>query len=185
MESLVRITFVGSGGSLVGLALQKQQSFTATPRPVVLANSNYKHLPMTWALSCMLFALVMETSRIVSPTSSLLTHWSSSSSKEESFYYGKYQTMAATAIGDCTVGGMVAGLAGVLGMHRQQRNRGGGGPILIAWGLGVGALLGGLLGTIQAGIDVGNVYLLEQQNLQQEEGHEKNDSEQDVTQDSR
>ena len=51
-------------------------------------------------------------------------------------------------------------------------------PIMVAWGLGVGALLGALFGTIQAGIDAGNFYLQEQQSLNQGEAEgtlEKND----------
>ncbi|GAX09349.1 hypothetical protein FisN_6Lh281 [Fistulifera solaris] len=181
MESLVRITFAGSGGSLVGLALQKQQlASTNIPRPVVLVNKN-KHLPMTWAISCMFFAWVMETSRLVSPTSSAMTYLLSATG-QNSWIQNDYGKIAVTAVGDSMVGGTVAGLAGVIGMNQYRRRLVVGNvrppPIMVAWGLGVGALLGALFGTIQAGIDAGNFYLQEQQSLNQGEAEgtlEKND----------
>lgn len=179
MESLVRITFAGSGGSLVGLALQKQSSSTAgiqtMPRPVTtttIANSNNKHLPVTWAVSCMMFAWFMETTRIVSPTSSFLSYLSSSNQQRYEIR-NEYKKMVVTAIGDSTVGGTVAGWAGVMGMNHRNHDRRAGKlvrpPILVAWGLGVGALLGALFGTLQAGIDAGHLYLREQQHLQQQQ----------------
>ncbi|GAX22034.1 hypothetical protein FisN_6Hh281 [Fistulifera solaris] len=181
MESLVRITFAGSGGSLVGLALQKQQSAsTSMPRPVVLVNKN-KHLPMTWAISCMFFAWVIETSRLVSPTSSALTYLSTAS--PNSWIQNDYGRIAVTAVGDSMAGGTVAGLAGVIGMNQYRRRLVVGTvrppPVMVAWGLGVGALLGALFGTIQAGIDAGNFYLQEQQSLEQgdaEASREKNET---------
>lgn len=164
MESLVRITFAGSGGSLVGLALQKQTA-KAIQVPSVHRQAN-KHLPMTWAVSCMLFALLIETSRIVSPTTSLLT---AASTKEHSWIQNEYQTIALTTVGDYMAGGTLAGLAGSIGINRNRRGPVRPPPVMMSWGLGVGALLGALFGMIQAGIDIGNYYLLEQQNSQREE----------------
>lgn len=78
-ESCVRVTMAGFAGSLVGLAKeQHRQPLEVVAAPLPLQRSNARsrprrpprlpmktastNLPMTWSLSCMLFAVVLESS---------------------------------------------------------------------------------------------------------------------------
>jgi uncharacterized membrane protein len=192
LESLVRITLAGFGGSVIGRAQQRQQAGMATTSstststssnnrrrqrpPMAAARVNQINIlgnqPRTWALSCMIFALILETSRRSSPTTTLLQ--SVSSMDEDSVKH-----TAITAVGDYTVGGTVAGLVGALAGWTQKArttlsanamqlpasilsSKAGRRP-LVLWGLGAGMSLGFVAGIFQAGVDVGNIYLKREQ----------------------
>jgi uncharacterized membrane protein len=192
LESLVRITLAGFGGSVIGRAQQRQQAGMATTSstststssnnrrrqrpPMAAARVNQINIlgnqPRTWALSCMIFALILETSRRSSPTTTLLQ--SVSSMDEDSVKH-----TAITAVGDYTVGGTAAGLVGALAGWTQKArttlsanamqlpasilsSKAGRRP-LVLWGLGAGMSLGFVAGIFQAGVDVGNIYLKREQ----------------------
>jgi uncharacterized membrane protein len=207
LESLVRITLAGFGGSVVGRAQQRQQagmvntsssastssSTSSNNRrrqrpPMAAAQVNQINIlgnqPRTWALSCMIFALILETSRKSSPTTTLLQ--SVSSMDEDSVKH-----TAITAVGDYTLGGTAAGLVGALAGWTQKArttlsanamqlpasilsSKAGRRP-LILWGLGAGMSLGFVAGLFQAGVDVGNIYLKreQEQRRQSEQRDEK------------
>lgn len=198
MESLTRITLAGFGGSIVGLAQQRQQqqqqqsvsprtdSSTIRKRPptaasIISQKNNLGNQPRTWALSCMIFALILETSRRSSPTTVLLDSIRSTrrSDKDDDSWNGRVQDTAMKAVGDYTIGGTLAGLVGALaGWTEKARttlsaramqvpsnilaSKAGRRPFII-WGLGAGMSLGLVAGVFQAGIDVGNMYLQDEQ----------------------
>jgi hypothetical protein len=194
-ESCVRITLAGFAGSLIGLAKERQghshtipnaaetlvqfqqQRNTAQgirgggggyrprrppPVPIKTASTN---LPMTWSLSCMLFAAVLESSRRASPADllwkltaadndSLIKPTDSDRFREQAF------RQAIVSIGDYSIGGAAAGLAGAVGQNRHLlTNR----SLAIRSGLLTGLGLGLLAGAIQAAIDIGNLLLLREQ----------------------
>ena len=206
LESLVRITLAGFGGSVVGRAQQRQQAGMATSSaastststssnnrrrqrpPMAAAQVNQINIlgnqPRTWALSCMIFAIILETTRRSSPTTVLLQ--SVSSMDEDSVKH-----TAITAVGDYTLGGTAAGLVGALAGWTQKArttlsanamqlpasilsSKAGRRP-LILWGLGAGMSLGFVAGIFQAGVDVGNIYLKreQEQRRQSEQRDEK------------
>jgi len=212
MESLVRITLAGFGGSLVGLAQQRQQPTTGTvssssssaasaadgsnmgsrqgrrrpPSAASVANQkNSKgNQPRTWALSCMIFGLILETTRRSSPTSALLDLLYPNERNHAILWNRQVRDTAVTAVGDYTLGGTISGLVGALaGWTDRARttlsanamqvpagilaSKAGRRP-LIMWGLGAGMSLGLMAGLFQAGIDVGNLYLQEQQQLERQ-----------------
>jgi len=83
MESMVRITFCGLGGTIVGLSLEKRlESMKITTAEGIAAAARRKRgriasysshqsafpLSMTWAVSCMVFCSIMEVSRLTSPS---------------------------------------------------------------------------------------------------------------------
>lgn len=246
-ESMVRVTLAGFGGSLVGLAHERQmqqqeemskhsssslsaenknpqkypastaaasstkqptQSRTAPPhrhappsvthRRMLMVSKNARSLPATWAISCTFFALILEVSRVMSPTNML---WqladetknpdrneaativlSSSSGKQSEAFSSKevMMRMALTGFGDYTLGGAVAGLAGGMAYRTrlaQQQLA----PYtnmtlpksqqrgFLLWGMGVGMALGMLAGLTQASIDVGNMYMEQKEMERQQE----------------
>jgi uncharacterized membrane protein len=210
LESLVRITLAGFGGSVVGRAQQRQQAGMATTssesasvstststssnnrrrqRPPMAAARVKKidilgNQPRTWALSCMIFALILETSRRSSPTTTLLQ--SVTSMEEDSVKH-----TAITAVGDYTLGGTAAGLVGALAGWTQKArttlsanamqlpasilsSKAGRRP-LILWGLGAGMSLGFVAGIFQAGVDVGNIYLKREQQEQRRQSEQERD----------
>lgn len=200
-ESCVRVTMAGFAGSLVGLAKERQQQLIevldaphqrlrhnakSRPRrpprlPIKTASTN---LPMTWSLSCMLFAAVLESCRRASPTDYMweivaVGSESSNNGKEtESLSFAeRSKRKALTSIGDYTIGGAAAGLAGAVG---QQKQRSRNSRPATRFGLATGLGLGLLAGTIQAAIDVGNLFLereqaeeYERRRVQEEEEEER------------
>jgi hypothetical protein len=201
-ESCVRVTLAGFAGSLVGLAKERQQqqqqpvevleahpqtpkrrnharSRPRRPPRIAIKAAASTNLPLSWSVSCMLFAVVLESCRRASPTDILwgLATTSESSSRgsdsdSRSFDY-LVQRKAFTSIGDYTLGGTAAGLAGALGQRRQiSRNR----PVT-RFGLATGLGLGLLAGTLQAAIDVGNLYLEQEQHAEEQRAREGEDEE--------
>lgn len=126
-------------------------------RAVPLAN-----LPLTWALSCMAFCAVMETSRRVEPTRRIIG--------VDKLELGPVPTFAAT-VADFTLGGAVGGLAASSGRnaHLQKQLT----STLLRgsqrfFGLAPGIALGCLAGIFQASTDAAIAYLEEKQREQQE-----------------
>jgi hypothetical protein len=141
------------------------------PVPIKTASTN---LPMTWSLSCMLFAAVLESSRRASPADLL---WkltvSDDKSLVESTDSDRFQEQAfrqaIVSMGDYSVGGAAAGLAGAVGQNRHLlTNR----SLAIRSGLLTGLGLGLLAGAIQAAIDIGNFLLMREQEHEADDQHE-------------
>lgn len=175
LESVIKITFAGFSGALVGLSYQrgltgskifqrsilqhKQQTTSTTKALLTKSKSNIsiprrppplaalhnpgsytQNLPAMWAGSFMIFVTILETSRVLSPTTKILqallqdeqqkedreeettTMSSSSSSSLENnkddvssvswWQQPQQQLSSITTILDFTLGGTVAGLAG-------------------------------------------------------------------------
>ena len=93
MESIVKITGSGLGGTIIGLSLQQRlrQLRVTTPATVVaearrkrfppssyaastghVSSSASQNLPLTWALACTTFVSIIEISRYVSPSTILM-----------------------------------------------------------------------------------------------------------------
>lgn len=183
MEILVRITLAGFGASMVGLAKQKQQQqLLPTSPPSRTRFKQIQNLPMTWAVSGMLFVLVLESCRVASPTTVLWDYAVNKHDKDKSdsshgtaSKNNEYYKTAAVALGDYMLGGSVAGMAGAAAATRSSTMRR---PLV--WGLGTGLLLGGLAGLLQAGINLSNLYLLQQQQAQQKLQQEEPQREQQM-----
>lgn len=198
MESVVKITLAGFGGSMVGLGLQRQQQLQKITaknnngtnnglplpkRPPVGRTARsvaQMNLPATWAISCMVFAGILESSRQSSPTTVLLQKLSQENIADETFpssssflFDREVRFTTLRAVGDYTLGGTVAGLAGAFAQRRKpfavatgtvlRSSRAGQRP-WSAWGLAAGMALGFLGGVVQAAIDVGGLYLQREQN---------------------
>lgn len=137
LNSVLRMTTAGFGGALVGLALGRN---TATARSVVQRGKPYRDasLPASWAVACITFTAIVETTHLMAPTRRVL--W-----PEVNPYFGK-------AI-DMTMGG---GLAGAMFRGAQIRSANSTNPIVaprIMAGLGPGLLLGLVAGVLQAGLE--------------------------------
>lgn len=179
MESLVRISFAGFGGSLVGMAMEHQQQQLTAPQqqrlpPNVLRRAGKTSgTPMawTWAVSCSIFVFLLESSRKTSPTTTLIQaveHYQQmvSSSTTTVVSLPHYQTKALTTMSDMALGGSVAGLAGSTALRNRQFTSGLVPRNLAMWGWSVGLGLGLLAGIFQAAADIGDDYLLQQKKQQ-------------------
>lgn len=149
-----------------------------------------------WSLSCMLFAIVLESFRRSSPTSLLLEYSYDSDSSEgettkssteaeapdatfanegSSFFplqkVALAKRHALAALGDYTLGGTVAGLAGAVAQRRRTPV-----PGFTFFGVATGMGLGFLAGTVQAAINIGNLYAEEQQQQKLDEQEESDDA---------
>jgi len=224
-ETLARVSLAGCAGTLVGLAKEKQQQQQQTEAPAdVHPNDAKQHrrrsrrqrpplppprstptsgrLAATWSVSCMIFAVVLESFRHASPTSFLLQHYveqeaapsieatitsdtttsnTSSPPPPPRSLEDAVKLRAGTSIGDYTLGGAVAGLAGAMGQQKKLLARGAaasGGtrrPSLTAFGLATGMGLGLIAGVVQAAVDVGDLYLAEEEQRKQEENKKGKD----------
>ena len=222
-ETLARVSLAGCAGTLVGLAKEKQQQQQQTaeaqavhqedvkqhrgvqrrsrrqrpPLPPPRSTPTSGRLAATWSVSCMIFAVVLESFRHASPTSFLLQHYLEQEAAAPSIeatitsdtttsntrsppppprsLEEAVKLRAWTSIGDYTLGGAVAGLAGAMGQQRRLLARGGaasGGtrrPSLAAFGLATGMGLGLIAGVVQAAVDVGDLYVAEEEQRKQEE----------------
>jgi len=176
LESATRITLASFGGGAVGLALERRQQQTQGTKRPRISPTRGNQLAKTWAASCMFFALILESSRLASPTSTLL-ELTKCNVEEETDFKEQMQLKALTTIGDYSIGGTVAGLAGAMARRTPPNSSKSsdfklklpetmlklGRRPLIVWGLGTGLSLGLLAGVLQAGIDVGNLYLEKEQ----------------------
>ncbi|GKY95310.1 hypothetical protein MPSEU_000492800 [Mayamaea pseudoterrestris] len=180
-QSLARVSLAGFGGSLVGYGLEKQQQqrpydaapiqqkayafdhnrrsrnsrnhFQSRPPATIGAGrsaASHANLPAAWALSCSFFVLILETSRRTSPTR-LILHYAHEHNISIPLSSNKYQRQALISTGDYALGGIMAGLAATVARKTPVR-----------WGMGMGLTLGCLAGLVQAGLDVAEIYLLDQ-----------------------
>jgi hypothetical protein len=165
--SLARLSLASVGGGLVGLALQRQQERqssthwqqpdTDTRRKIVPRalrkgppspqqhRLGFSHLPRSWAISCFLFTLILEGSRLVSPAS-LIYQQVKEQSQQPEVRPTTTTTRAALVTADYTLGGTMAGWAAAEGQQRAASKHGMT-PIRGATGRPLGTLTGLLLGT--------------------------------------
>jgi hypothetical protein len=168
-QSLVRVSLAGLGGGIVGMGVEKshQQRQEETrlaiherhrasrgrfvPSTAIAKTRSVATrttLPANWTLSCSFFVLILETARRTSPTSWALQNLSDDSALTTN----KYKEAALVSTGNYALGGMVAGLAATVARKTPMR-----------WGVGMGLALGCVAGIVQAGVDVAELYLLDQQ----------------------
>jgi hypothetical protein len=206
LESLVKVTLASFGGSLVGLALQRQEDrnrrqphqhrhsrgsaaldAARRSRPPAAAGSMLPRppppssLPGQWALSCLLFATVVEAARHASPTSRLLRRLSPPAQQPAAGGEGAlsssppdYRSAFLAPVGDSAAGGAAAGAAGGWALAARTPPPTSPAPaaapsLLLArgwaragWGLRVGAALGLAAGLVQAAADVAGLHLARQ-----------------------
>jgi hypothetical protein len=203
LESLVKVTLASFGGSLVGLALQRQEDrnrqnqrypyrhsrgsaaleAARRGRPPAAAGSMLPRPPLSslpgqWALSCLLFAAVVEAARHASPTSRLLRRLSPPAQQPAAGGEGAlsssppdYRSAFLAPVGDSAAGGAAAGAAGgwALAARSPPQAPAAAPSLLLArgwgragWGLRVGAALGLAAGLVQAAADVAGLHLAHQ-----------------------
>jgi hypothetical protein len=166
MESIVRVTLAGLGGSLVGLSQEKKfesmrvvtgAASAAAARRKRSPSAPISNLPLTWAISCMTFCVIIETSRLTSPTSLVWTALGRDESSLDTSLSAPIRTIV-----DYTFGGAVGGIAGSFGRNTHLRQRLPSamfkGPRRF-FGLLPGMVLGFAAGVLQASTDYGVVYL--------------------------
>jgi hypothetical protein len=144
MESVVRITLAGFGGSIVGLSLEKRlesmrvttaAGLTAAARRKRSPSASLVNLPLTWGFSCMIFCLIVETCRLTSPATWIsqkvgglsggtigvrILH--SSDNRPRTLSVAESMKPPAITIADYAIGGAVAGMAGSFGRRMHFRN---------------------------------------------------------------
>lgn len=180
MESVVRVTLAGLGGSIVGLAQERRlesmrvvsgAAATAAARRKRSPSSQLTNLPLTWALSCIAFCGIVETSRLTSPSKNILIFLESLS--EEGDTDGQTKSLSNRrlapyfcTVADYSLGGIVGGLASSLGQNSHiRRNL----PSAMArgshrfFGVGPGFGLGFMAGLLQAVTDASVTYFEDQQ----------------------
>jgi hypothetical protein len=195
-ETCVRVTAAGFFGSLVGLSREyrDQAKEVTTPRPrrgpPRAAIRPLSHtLPLSWAISCMAIASVLESSRWSSPVGRILEYYDSmhdhhspdeelreNEQQIENLFLDKQMVkLAITSTGDCAIGGLVAGLAGAVAQERQivQLYNTGGvtvvRPKMKLFGMILGMTLGMIAGCAQAAYDVVELYSNRQSEVQPNE----------------
>jgi hypothetical protein len=81
MESIVRVSFGGFGGSILGLGQKRKlesmrvltgAAATAAARRKRSPGPQQMNMPFTMAISCMVFCTIIETCRLTSPSSIIL-----------------------------------------------------------------------------------------------------------------
>lgn len=160
MESVVRVTLAGLGGSFVGLSQERKlesmrvvtgAAATAAARRKRSPLAQLSNLPLTWAISCMAFCSIIETSRLTSPTSLII----------QQFGFPVVVDNSLITITDYTIGGAFAGIAGSFGRKTHLRKRL---PSAMFrgsqrfFGLVPGIALGIVAGCLQATTDFGVAY---------------------------
>ena len=172
MESFVRVTLAGLGGSLIGLSrqntIESQRIVSGSAaaaaarrkRSPSLVSSN--NLPLSWAISCISFCALVEGCRIYSPSKWILNQieesqgWSLSENEIDG-------VSAASSVGDYTIGGAIAGVLSSLCRNAHLRQRlpssllRGPQPM---FGFVPGITLGFVAGILQASIDYGESSLI-------------------------
>mmetsp|Transcript_1572 Transcript_1572/g.3355 ORF Transcript_1572/g.3355 Transcript_1572/m.3355 type:complete len:245 (-) Transcript_1572:2484-3218(-) len=183
-DSAVRISLAGGGGIVAGYGIgeqrarQQQQTSTAPRqrgRPPSQLGWSYKKrterfaLARSFGFSCFLFASILEVCHLASPITALqrVVQSASSINKEPQDVDDKSQKKEAidiaakrkafTSIGDFTLGGSFAGLAGSRAWARTSALTTRRGPLLVR-GVINGTLLGLVIGLLQAALDVAVLY---------------------------
>lgn len=188
MESFVKITLSGLGGSLIGLARQKQidsQRIVSGSAAAAAARRKRSpspiwsnNLPLSWSLSCISFCVLVEGCRIYSPSTWVLNQIQEQRGKFPSEEFEVWS--AVRSIGDYTIGGAVAGVLSSFGRNAHLRQRlpssllRGPQPM---FGFVPGITLGFVAGLLQASIDYGENKLisLKSQAALEISGQEDND----------
>jgi hypothetical protein len=201
VESVVRITLAGFGGSMIGLSQERRleslrvvsgaAAAAAARRKRAPAATPLSNLPVTWAVSCMSFCILLETCRSLSPTSWLLNQFllvdddvktegqPQQDPRQPQQRGWPYATLPGLSrentkstvrtVGDFTIGGAIAGVVGSFGRNTHLRQRL---PSAVFkgpqrfFGFVPGVTLGLAAGLLQASIDVGERYLLSTQTRQ-------------------
>jgi hypothetical protein len=161
-ESLSRITLATIGGALAGLSFQRQQEALQNHPSIRVHPGQFRHptvIPRAWALSCAMFALVLESCRWSSPSTHLIRATVGDSLINP--------TQFTTTVMDYSLGGTVAGLAGAMGHRRRPFVPGR--PLSLGWGMMMGLSLGAIGGLFQATIDAANSYVQQQEQQQEDE----------------
>jgi hypothetical protein len=148
LESLVRVTLAALGGAAVGLA-QQQQLAPPPPGPRRTAAVHVSYPPRAWALSCLTFVLILETSRRTSPVTMMMNATGRNGSLPP----------ALVTVGDYSVGGLLAGAAGSWGRRVPRLPAMRHPPRRLWFGMGTGMLLGCGAGLLQAALDASTSYL--------------------------
>ena len=171
MESMVRITLAGCGGSIVGLSLEKRLENMRVNTTAGLSAAARRrrsptaavNLPVTWGVSCMVFCSIIEVARLTSPSTMVLTQlgWyeavAGKSALPGADTASNKRHPAPITVADYTIGGLFAGLAGSFGRQFQMQKS-------MArihhapgrfFGVGPGLALGLFAGCVQAATDYG------------------------------
>jgi len=136
LNSFIRMTMAGFGGAVAGLAMAKshRQNKMVLGAAVVRRGKPYhsstESLPTTWAVACMTFAGIVETTQLANPTRIIVP---------DNKRYSKYVSKAL----DMALGGALAG-AIFRGATKSIA------PPRIMAGVGPGLALGALAGVAQA-----------------------------------
>mmetsp|Transcript_973 Transcript_973/g.2087 ORF Transcript_973/g.2087 Transcript_973/m.2087 type:complete len:211 (-) Transcript_973:417-1049(-) len=180
MESMMRITFCGLGGTIVGLSLEKRlEAMKLTTAEGVaaaarrkrgkIASSNQSSYPlsMTWAVSCMVFCSIMEVSRLTSPTTRIWKQVETMNEAPITFFKNDDDSDSKTraaliSVADYSIGGAVAGVVCSFGRRMYSRNSAMAlhSPRRLA-GFLPGLALGIAAGTIQSAIEYGTEQMKE------------------------
>ena len=169
MESVVRVTLAGLGGSIIGLSQEhKLQSMRVVTGAAASAAARRKrvevntttNVPLQWAVSCMTFCTLIETSRWLCPTRRM-TQALFYNSDAETLQQSPWIT-ATWTVSDYGIGGGVGGLAASMG--RQTHLRSQLPPSILSgskrfFGVVPGLVLGLAAGVCQAATDGGIAYL--------------------------
>ena len=156
MESVGRVFLSGFAGAMAGLSFARQSSSSsskATSAAIAAARRRARvygdtSLPIAWAVACMGFAGMVETTRLVSPMSLVLPD---------------HSQRHARTVGDYTIGGAAAGMT-FRGMQvRTARSRVPSLTPRILSGLGPGITLGLVAGALVAASDFADEKVAEEQ----------------------
>ena len=184
MESLVRITLAGLGGSMLGLSQERKlesmrvltgAAATAAARRKRAPSAQLANLPLTWAISCMTFCAIVEASRQLSPSSMILSTVLGDQSSDngtsnpddeiKSHANQKIDQSTTSFLGtvvDFTFGGAVAGFAASMGRNTHLRKQLPSSMLRGSqrfFGVVPGVSLAFVAGIIQASTDAGIAYV--------------------------
>ena len=183
MESMTRITFCGLGGTVVGLSLEKRlESMKITTAEGIAAAARRKRgtiasshqpkfpLPMTWAVSCMVFCSIIEVSRLTSPSTWIVKKLEATKGTPWKFLESGSNNKsieAVISVADYAVGGAIAGVVCSFGRRMYSQNS-------VAKihsprrfsGFLPGLAIGIAAGTIQSAIEYGTNLLNESSNME-------------------
>lgn len=191
MESVVRITLAGLGGSMLGLSQERKlesmrvvtgAAATAAARRKRAPSAQLANLPLAWAISCMAFCAMIEASRRLAPSSLLILSIipdrqndnSTTTGSQEGFVVANprfFQTFLGT-VADFTFGGAMGGFAASMGRNSHLRKHLPSSMLRGSqrfFGVLPGIALGFVAGIVQASTDAGIAYLEEQQQKEKQQ----------------
>jgi len=177
MESLVKITLGGVGGTVIGLSLEKRlEVMKLTTAEGIAAAARRKrgrvtthqlNLVTAWALSCLVFCTIIETSRLTSPSTWILKQINGRSYSTALDI--KIMKAPAITIADYSIGGALAGVTCSFGRNMYSSRNYSlmklGRPRKFS-GFLSGLALGLTAGAFQAAIDYGTSMLKNSNDLE-------------------